>query len=161
MGSLVEGFDCPWGSTFWNISYPSYNTTRVNTNAICIFEADMNFPLSRHRTSASNDYGFSKFGTIKGAALTVRAIATVGNYDYMFDYAFHMDGSLEVIVRASGYLQSSFYYPDQGKFGPRIQQATQGSLHDHIITYKADFDILGTSNSLQVSELKAVNQSQP
>lgn len=161
MGSLLEGFDCPWGSTFWNISYPSYNTTRTNPNSICIFEADMNFPLSRHRTSASNDYGFSNFGTVKGASLTVRAVATVGNYDYMFDYAFHLDGSLEVIVRASGYLQSSFYYPDQGKFGPRIQQATQGSLHDHIVTYKADFDILGTTNSLQVSELKPVNQSQP
>lgn len=121
----------------------------------------MNFPLSRHRTGASNDYGFTKLGTVKGATLILRAIATVGNYDYMFDYSFHMDGSLEVIVRASGYLQSSFYYPDQGKWGPRIQQATQGSLHDHILTYKADFDILGTANSLQVSELKAVNQSQP
>jgi primary-amine oxidase len=88
----------------------------------------MNFPLSRHRTSASNEYTFSKFGTVKGATLIVRAIATVGNYDYMFDYSFHMDGSLEVVVRASGYLQCSFYYPDQGKWGPRIQQATQGSL---------------------------------
>jgi primary-amine oxidase len=79
----------------------------------------------------------------------------------MFDYGFHMDGSLEVSVRASGYLQSSFYYPTQGKWGPRIQQATQGSLHDHIITFKGDFDLLGTGNSLQVSELKVVNQSQP
>ncbi|KAF1843293.1 amine oxidase catalytic domain-containing protein [Cucurbitaria berberidis CBS 394.84] len=159
MGTLVEGFDCPWGSTFWNISYPSYNTTQVNPNSICIFETELNFPLSRHRTGFSNDYGSSY--VVKGAALIVRAIATVGNYDYMFDYSFHIDGSLEVIVRASGYLQASYYYPAQGKYGPRIQQATQGSLHDHIITYKADFDILGTSNSLQVSELKAVNQSQP
>jgi primary-amine oxidase len=79
----------------------------------------------------------------------------------MFDYGFHMDGSLEVSVRASGYLQSSFYYPTQGKWGPRIQQATQGSLHDHIITFKGDFDVVGTGNSLQVSELKVVNQSQP
>jgi primary-amine oxidase len=161
VGTLVEGFDCPWGSTFLNLTYHSYNTTVVNEDSLCIFEADMNFPLSRHRAADSNDYGFSKFGTVKGAALIVRSIATVGNYDYMFDYSFHMDGSLEVIVRASGYLQSSFYYPSQGKWGPRIQQATQGSLHDHIITYKADFDILGTSNALQVSELKAVNQSQP
>lgn len=121
----------------------------------------MNFPLSRHRYGSSNDYGFSKLGTVKGAQLIVRAIATVGNYDYMFDYGFHLDGSLEISVRASGYLQSSFYYPNQGKWGPRIQQATQGSLHDHIITFKADFDILGTGNSLQVSELKAVEQSQP
>lgn len=117
MGTLLEGFDCPWGSTFWNITYPSYNTTRTNRNAICLFEADMNFPLSRHRTSSSNNYSFSNFGTVKGAQFIVRAVATVGNYDYMFDYSFHMDGSIEVVVRASGYLQSSFYYPAQGKFG--------------------------------------------
>jgi primary-amine oxidase len=79
----------------------------------------------------------------------------------MFDYKFHQDGSLEVVVRASGYLQSSFYYPDQGRYGPRIQQATQGSLHDHILNYKADFDVLGTANSFQVSDLVLVNSSQP
>lgn len=79
----------------------------------------------------------------------------------MFDYKFHQDGSLEVVARASGYLQSSFYYPDQGRYGPRIQQATQGSLHDHILNYKADFDIVGTANSFQVSDLVVVNQSQP
>ncbi|KAF2740995.1 amine oxidase catalytic domain-containing protein [Polyplosphaeria fusca] len=160
-GPLVEGFDCPWGATFWNLSYHSTNTTVTNENSLCIFEADMNFPLSRHRTASSSSYGFSNLGTVKGAQLIVRNIATIGNYDYMFDYAFHMDGSLEVAVRASGYLQSSFYYPDQDKWGPRIQQATQGSLHDHILTFKADFDILDTINSLQVSELKAVPQSQP
>lgn len=77
----------------------------------------------------------------------------------MFDYGLHMDGSLEVSFRASGYLQSSFYYSSRGKWGSHIQQATQGSLHDHIITFKGDFDILGTGNSLQVPELKVVNQS--
>ena len=121
----------------------------------------MGFPLSRHRSAAGNPYGFSNLGVVKGAGLTVRAIATIGNYDYMFDYVFHMDASLEVAVRASGYLQSSFYYPDQSKWGPRIQEATQGSLHDHILTYKADFDILGTDNSFEISELKAKTVTQP
>ncbi|KAF2634788.1 amine oxidase catalytic domain-containing protein [Massarina eburnea CBS 473.64] len=160
MSALVEGFDCPWGATFWNLSYHSNNATITKTNSLCIFEADMNFPVSRHRYGADNAYGYTQLGTVKGAALTVRAIATVGNYDYMFDYAFHMDASLEISVRASGYLQSSFYYPDQGAWGPRIQQATQGSLHDHIVTFKGDFDIVDSSNSLQVSELKAIKTSQ-
>ncbi|CAI6331895.1 unnamed protein product [Periconia digitata] len=161
MSPLVEGFDCPWGSTFWNLSHSTNEKITTKTNSVCIFEADMNFPVSRHRYGADNAYGFDKLGTVKGSALTLRAIATVGNYDYMFDYVFHMDASFEIAVRASGYLQSSFYYPNQGKWGPRIQQATQGSLHDHIITFKGDFDIAGTKNSLQVSELKAVKQSQP
>jgi primary-amine oxidase len=46
----------------------------------------MNFPLSRHRSGASNDYGFSTLGTVKGAQLIVRAIATVGNYGKKSSY---------------------------------------------------------------------------
>lgn len=162
MVALVEGFDCPFGSTFWNLSYHQGNETITNQDAICIFEADLNFPVSRHRTSGgSSKYGFQNLGVVKGSALTVRAIATVGNYDYMWDYTFHLEGSLEVIVRASGYLQSSFYYPDQGKWGPRIHQATQGNLHDHVLTFKGDFDIVDSSNSLQVTDLILANVTQP
>ena len=79
----------------------------------------------------------------------------------MFNYAFHVDDSIEVEVRASGYLQSSPYYQNQSRFGPRVYQGTQGSLHDHILTFKADFDLLGQKNSLEVTDLKVVNQSQP
>ncbi|KAF2629674.1 amine oxidase catalytic domain-containing protein [Macroventuria anomochaeta] len=118
MGTLVEGYNCSWGPTFWNLTYHDGNMTTINTNSLCIFEADMISPLSRHRYGANNDYGFSKLGTVKGAQLIVSAIAT-----------------------------SSFYYPTHGKWGPRIQQATQGSLHDHIITFKADFDISGTDRA--------------
>ncbi|KAJ9137572.1 Amine oxidase [Pleurostoma richardsiae] len=159
--TLVPGYDCPFGSTMLNISFPEGNVTEVHPDAICIFEADSGFPLARHRTSGSNDYGFANLGTVKGSALHTRTVATVGNYDYMFDYAFHVDGSLEVEVRASGYLQSSFYYKDQGKFGPRIYDATMGSLHDHVVTFKADFDVVDANNSLQVTELITVNQTQP
>ncbi|RVX72969.1 hypothetical protein B0A52_03322 [Exophiala mesophila] len=141
LATLLEGFDCPYGSTFWNVTFHTGNATTVNQDAICIFEHDTGYPLSRHRYSSS--------------------AATVGNYDYMFDYAFNGDGSIEVIVRASGFLQSSFYYPDQGNFGPRIAPATQGSFHDHILTWKADFDILGVENSFQKTDLVVVNQSQP
>ncbi|KAM0328698.1 hypothetical protein ACHAQA_005111 [Verticillium albo-atrum] len=161
MGTLVEGFDCPFGSTFWNLTYHSGNSSSTNTNAMCIFEADSGYPMSRHRFGSGNEYGFSHLGTVKGSALTTRTISTIGNYDYMFDYKFHVDGSIEITCRASGFLQSSFYYPDQGRFGPRVQQATQGSLHDHILTYKADFDIVDSKNSLEISELIAVNQTQP
>ncbi|CAI4212343.1 unnamed protein product [Parascedosporium putredinis] len=160
-GTLVEGFDCPFGSTMLPITYFSGNTSVTQPDAICIFEADLGIPISRHRSGSSNSKGFANLGTVKGTALTVRSIATIGNYDYMFDYQFHLEGSLEVSVRASGYLQSSFYYPDQNKWGSRVQVATQGSYHDHVLTYKADFDVAGTSNSLQVSELVIVNQTQP
>ncbi|KAI4860842.1 copper amine oxidase [Hypoxylon rubiginosum] len=139
-----------------------YHDTHFQLGADLFQLTDAGFPLSRHRAGGgSNDYGFSNLGVVKASLLTLRSIATVGNYDYLFDYAFHVDGSLEITVRASGYLQSSFFYRDQGAWGPRIQEATQGSLHDHVLTWKADFDILGTANSLKVTELKAVNTTQP
>ncbi|KAJ9138446.1 Amine oxidase [Pleurostoma richardsiae] len=163
---LVEGFDCPFGSTFWNMTFHEGNRTVVHPRAICLFEQDPGHPLSRHRAAErtsveSGAWGFENLGVVKNAELNVRFIATVGNYDYIFNYAFGLDGSLEISVRASGYLMSSPYYQDQGRFGPRVQQATQGSLHDHVITFKADFDILNSTNSLQRSELKAVPQTQP
>lgn len=163
---LVEGFDCPPGSTFWDLSFYEENRTVTHSNAICLFEQDPGHPLSRHRAAdrSSDSSGTSPFeslGVVKDAQLNVRFVATVGNYDYMFTYAFGLDGSLEITVRASGYLMSSYYYKDQGRFGPRIQKATQGSIHDHIITFKADFDILNATNSLQRTELKAVEQTQP
>ncbi|EXJ93710.1 hypothetical protein A1O1_02103 [Capronia coronata CBS 617.96] len=162
LATLVEGYDCPFGSTFWNVSYHEQNHTTVNQDAICIFEQDTGVPLSRHRYgSSAGDYPFSKLGVVKDSQLVVRAIATVGNYDYLFSYAWFLDGSFEVTVRASGFLQSSFYYPDQKKFGPRIAPATQGSLHDHILTWKADFDVIDTANSFEISDLVVVNQSQP
>ncbi|KAJ4306629.1 hypothetical protein N0V88_001434 [Collariella sp. IMI 366227] len=161
--TLLEGYDCPFGATMLNISFPTGSgTTETHPQAICIFEADSGHPLARHRTgSGSNPNGFSHLGSVKGSALHVRTVATVGNYDYLFDYAFNVDGSMEIEVRASGYLQSSPYYPDQSNFGPRVHDSTQGSYHDHVLTFKADFDILSTANSLQKTTLTVVNQTQP
>jgi Cu2+-containing amine oxidase len=39
-------------------------------------------------------------------ALIVRTTATVYNYDYIYNYVFHMDGAIEVAAAASGYLQA-------------------------------------------------------
>ncbi|OAX80178.1 hypothetical protein ACJ72_05496 [Emergomyces africanus] len=162
MGTLVEGYDCPFGSTFLNLTYHEGNHTVISPDSLCIFETDIGFPLSRHRSGDKESrWGFTNLGVVKGNALITRAVATVDNYDYMFEYAFHVDGSLEISVRASGYLQSSAYYKSQGKWGPRIQQGTQGSLHSHVLTWKADFDIVDSSNSFEISKLVVAEQSQP
>ena len=34
MGTLIEGFDCPFGSTFWNVTFHEMNATTVNTDAV-------------------------------------------------------------------------------------------------------------------------------
>lgn len=47
-GGFLEGFDCPFGFTFWNVTSHTTNQTTVNQNAICLLETDAGFPLSRH-----------------------------------------------------------------------------------------------------------------
>ncbi|KAF4124299.1 primary-amine oxidase [Geosmithia morbida] len=158
---LIEGFDCPFGSTFWNISHFATNRTFTIPRALCIFEHDSGHPLSRHDAGEHNGWGFESLGVVKSSALSLRYIATIGNYDYIFTYDFAQDGAIHISVRASGYLQSSPYYKDQGRFGPRIQRATQGSIHDHVMTFKADFDLVDSNNSLEKTELKVVEQEQP
>jgi len=39
----------------------------------------------------------------------VRTISTLGNYDFLFDYIFHLDGTIEVKAAASGFVQAMFY----------------------------------------------------
>ena len=41
-----------------------------------------------------------------------------------FDYIFHTDGTIEVRVSASGYLQAGFWEPTQEGYGAAIRQTT-------------------------------------
>lgn len=67
----------------------------------------------------------------------------------MFSYT-SLDGSISVDVRASGYIQSAYYANDE-EFGHRIHDFLSDSMHDHVLNFKADFDILGTNNTMQLT----------
>ncbi|CAD0050799.1 unnamed protein product [Aureobasidium pullulans] len=117
-------------------------TTHTHLNSLCLFEFTADYPLQRHSTS---DY----VSATKNTYFTIRSVSTVGNYDYMFSYSFYMDGSINVEVRASGYIQSA-YYANNDEYGYKIHDNLSGSMHDHILNFKADFDILGTNNTIAV-----------
>jgi primary-amine oxidase len=84
----------------------------------------------------------------------VRSVSTVGNYDYMTSYEFHYDGSIQVSVRASGYIQGSdsVNATNAWDYGFKIRDYLSGSMHDHVLNFKADVDILGTKNTLFKTE---------
>ena len=62
-----------------------------------------------------------------------------------------MDGAIEVSVRASGYIQPGHAAHNED-YGFKIHDQLSGSMHDHVLTFKADFDILGEKNSVQTVE---------
>ncbi len=69
-------------------------------NAICIFEQDTGMPYHRH--FAPDPYGGTDYAGLLKTVLTIRSIATVGNYDYIYDYYLHLGGDIGSTVSLSG-----------------------------------------------------------
>ena len=144
MFELVPGYDCPAYATFLDTTFHGGGGPIKNRNSICIFEYAADHALQRHTVDR-------QVSISRNTYLVVRFVSTVGNYDYTFDYIFYLDGTIEVKVRASGYISGAFWTMDPEKnedeYGYRIHDALASSMHDHVINFKADFDVAGTSNS--------------
>jgi len=137
---LVPGYDCPSYATFVNTSFFVSETTHTHINSVCLFEFDADYLMQSHTNSAYT-------AKTKNIYFTVRAVADVGNYSYLFSYIFYQDGSIKVEVRASGYIQAAYYANNQD-YGYHIHDSLSGSMHDHVLNWKVDFDILGTANTM-------------
>ncbi|KAK0499484.1 copper amine oxidase [Armillaria luteobubalina] len=133
---MLPGYDCPHEAVYLPMTTYASTGSVVRKRAVCIFEQDTGRPITRHA-----GYMQGEFGAVKGYILTVRSIST-------FDYMFQLDGTIEVRISASGYLQGGYWEPKQNGYGGRIRETTMGNLHDHVINFKVDFDIGGIENSL-------------
>jgi len=153
---LVPGYDCPYHATYLDGSFATTGLEAATTNSsICIFETDIGTPITRHNNPAW-------IQATKGSKLVVRMIATVGNYDYLWDYGFYVDGTISVDAHASGFVQANYYRPDdEGKWGPRIEQTIAGTLHTHVMNFKADFDLVDEKNTFVRTDIVVENITQP
>ncbi|WEW60662.1 DUF1965 and Cu_amine_oxid domain-containing protein [Emydomyces testavorans] len=150
---LVSGYDCPSHATFLNTSFFTEETTRTHLNSICLFEMDSGFPLQRYASS-------NAVSITKNILFTLRSISAVGNYDFIFDYEFYLDGSIFVTVHLTGYIQAA-YWAHNGDYGFKIHDNLSGSMHDHVINYKLDMDINGTANSLMKTTVIPTRERYP
>ncbi|KAI3611759.1 copper amine oxidase [Moniliophthora roreri] len=160
MGSSVRdmlpGYDCPQEAVYLPATTRNPVGSVTVEKAICIFEQDTGTPITRH-----TGYMNGEFGAVKGYVLVVRSIASVGNYDYIFDYTFQLDGTIEVRVSASGYIQGSYWDSTQDAYGVKIRDTSMGNIHDHVINFKVDFDIVGLENSLLETTTSQEEVEQP
>jgi Cu2+-containing amine oxidase len=77
---LLQQYDCPFESALFNVTVFDLEA-RTIPNAICIFEQDLNIPLQAH-------YNEKFYSSTKTHALTIRSIASVYNYDYLFGLSY-------------------------------------------------------------------------
>ncbi|OSD07848.1 amine oxidase catalytic domain-containing protein [Trametes coccinea BRFM310] len=153
---MIPGYDCPHEAVYLPATTHNFEGSVVRSRAICIFEHDAARPITRH-----TGYSEGEFGATRGYQLVIRSVSTVGNYDYLFDYIFQIDGTIEVRLSASGYLQGGYWEPAQEGYGTAIRETTMGSLHDHVINYKVDLDVAGTENSLLFTSTAQETITQP
>ncbi|KAK5109943.1 hypothetical protein LTR62_006432 [Meristemomyces frigidus] len=142
---LVPGYDCPAYADYLDTEWHQSYKTHTMPNSVCVFEFTADYLLSRHTAQYSVTASRNTF-------LTVRSVSTVGNYDYTIEYMFYMDGTMEVKVRASGFIFAAFYTANNTKsedeYGHRIHDALSSSMHDHVLNFKADLDVAGPTNDM-------------
>ncbi|KAH0626994.1 hypothetical protein JD844_002342 [Phrynosoma platyrhinos] len=148
--SLVQGVDCPYSATYLDTVYFFENwEPEVQKNSICVFEQNVDVPFRRHFSNLQSLY----YGGLPATALVLRSVATMGNYDYVWDFVFHPNGAIESKVRATGYITSAFLYGDGLEYGNRVADHTLGTIHTHFINYKVDLDVGGVENSLIANDM--------
>lgn len=149
---IALGIDCPAHAQLLDFTYfVDAGEATTATGVACVFEHDSQTPLRRHFDS-DFDGGYNFFGGINLNSLVVRVLLPVYNYDYCIDHVFHVNGAFEVRGTTSGYLQSTFWSEEMAAetshFGSRIHDFTAGTLHDHFLNFKLDFDIAGLDNKV-------------
>ncbi|XP_072270939.1 amine oxidase [copper-containing] 3-like [Pyxicephalus adspersus] len=148
---LVQGVDCPYLATYVDTHHLMESETPETTkNSICIFEHNTGMPLRRHYSNMHAMY----YGGLTNSVLVVRAVSTLINYDYVWDFIFYQNGVIEAKIYATGYISSSFYFADGKDYGSRVGEYTLGTLHTHFINYKVDIDVGGIANSVMTQDMQ-------
>lgn len=149
--NIIRGLDCPEYATILNVT--TFSESRQKPfirEAICIFEADGQRPLWRHS-------GYINSG-MNHNYLNIRIPLSLGNYDYTFDFEFHLDGKMWTYVTASGSLFTAFWFKDDDtvgseksrtQFGYRVAEHSIGSIHDHLFSFKVDIDVVSRNNTFE------------
>ena len=83
------------------------------------------------------------------SALIVRAVTAVGNYDYITELGFHLDGSVRVKFDFAGYMETRWFSQEQTPWerslGEVVRRNLVAPLHSHFGCFKVDLDGLGGS----------------
>ncbi|KAF9266379.1 peroxisomal copper amine oxidase [Marasmius fiardii PR-910] len=154
MGTMANelslGCDCVGSIHYLPGAYIGHNGKAVIIkNVICIHEED-NGVLWKH-----TDYrpgGRSK--TVRRRRLVVSMVCTLANYEYIWNYHFYQDGSIEMEVRLTGILQ--IYVNKEGEpnpFGTNVAPGVNAHYHQHIFSYRIDPMIDGLYNSVVESDV--------
>jgi primary-amine oxidase len=95
-----------------------------------------------------------------GRQLVIASHATIGNYDYVFNWVFSRAGTIEVEVLLTGAMNLMLQPRTPDSLGPGLTTAREvedhqrAPIHQHFFSYRLDFDIASDARD-QVIEVDA------
>jgi primary-amine oxidase len=150
--ALKPGVDCPATASFLPAVFNDDKGAPFTTpNALCVFERGVGDPIWRHAEAINQTY--------EGRAnveLVVRMAASIGNYDYLFDWIFDDAAEIEVRVGATGIVAlkgvaakrtSDPSAAIDTRYGTLVAPNLVAVNHDHYFNFRLDLDVDGPSNS--------------
>jgi len=157
--SLEPGADCPENAVFFDEVYANERgIPQRRPRAACLFERYAGDFAWRHSA------GPNQVESRKRRDLVLRTIATFGNYDYVFDWVFLQDGTIKVLVGATGIdavkAVASRTAADDARgdpadtYGRFVAENTVAVNHDHFFCFRLDLDVDGAGNSFVREQLK-------
>ena len=154
---MVRGVDCPNTATFVDLVHMiGVGKPQTFRNAVCVFELNTGMPLRRHYDNNFSG-GYTFYGGMANQVLVLRTVATVYNYDYVFDFIFYQNGVIEVKISATGYIFGAFYDSNVDPYAYPLHEHLTSGTHDHLINYKVDLDVGGRKNSYETIEILIEN----
>jgi primary-amine oxidase len=154
---LESRTDCPDNSAWFDMNMATERgLPERRPHVACLFERTGGEVAWRHR---EGDLVESR----PRRDLVLRWIATLGNYDYVFDWIFQTDGSILGVAGATGIAEvkavksRSAAQDAEGKdgaYGRFVAENIVAPNHDHFFSYRLDLDVDGPSNSLVIDRLR-------
>ena len=157
---LLRGLDAPDFAHYMDgLVIHDNGRPKPVTNLIAIFERETGDPSWRHYSSEMEPESRVK------RDLVVRSAAVLGNYDYIFDWIFQQDGSIKVLVGATGIAEAKSSAekdatstngkdePDDA-YGRFVDPHVVAVNHDHYFSFRIDLDVDGETNSLLLDRLQ-------
>ncbi len=155
--SLEAGVDVPTNAVFFDEAVPldtgSSDPSFDLPNAIALYERDGGSLWDRlDPATFERDARFAR-------ELVVTASMAIGNYTYMVDYVFKLDGSVDVRAGATGTTLNRGIAANgvEERYGGTVAPNISAPNHQHFFNFRIDFDVDGPANRL----VEANSQSVP
>ena len=155
--SLREGMDCPSNAVYFNgLANDDKGAPVLRPRQACLYE----------RFTGDEAWRHGEGGEVWGRpsrTLVLRTAAVIGNYDYILDWRFEQDGSIRVVVGATGVIETMSVAAESAgahaaaggleDYGHLVAKNTLGVNHDHFFCFRLDLDVDGQNNTFMAHRL--------